>query len=72
MCIRSEGTPFRGEPPLVAYARVLQLGGQAEEGGEGIRHTEELDHDPTSSGGAGIARQPLGKRETVMRSLRDA
>src|SRR5438045_5091425 len=49
---------------------MLQLGGQAEEVGEGIRHAEELDRDPTSSGGAGIAPQPLGKRETVMRPLR--
>jgi hypothetical protein len=46
------------------------LGKHAEEGGEGIGHTEELDRDPASSGSASIARQPLGKRETVMGPLR--
>ena len=70
MSIRSEkhAFPRRAAPRLSKGA--LPLGGQAEEGGEGIRHAEELDRDPSSSGGAGIARQPFGKRETVMRPLR--
>jgi len=58
--------------PLVARARALQLGGQAEEGGEGIRHAAELDRDPASGWGTGIARQPLLPREAVMGALRDA
>jgi len=70
MRIRSEKHAFPRRTALCLSKEVLQLSRQAEEGGEGIRHAEELDRDPTSSAGACIARQPLGKRETVMCPLR--
>src|SRR6266566_5252789 len=70
MRIRSEKHAFPRRTVPRRSEGVLQLGGQAEEVGESLRHAEEPDRDPASSGGAGIARQPLGKRETVMRPLR--
>jgi hypothetical protein len=70
MHIRSEKHPFPRRTALCLSEEVLQLGRQAEEVGEGIRHAEELDRDLASSAGACIARQPLGKREAVMGPLR--
>ena len=70
MCTRSEKHAFPRKTASRLSEEMLQLGGQAEEVGEGIRHAEKLDRDPASGGGAGIARQPLSKRETVMRPLR--
>ena len=70
MHIRLEKHAFPRRIVLCLSQEVLQLGKQAEEVGEGIGHAEELDRDPASSAGACIARQPLGKRETVMGPLR--
>ena len=70
MHIRSEKHTFPRRTTFCLSEEVLQLGRQAEEVGEGIRHAEELDRDPASRAGAGIARHALGKRETVMCPLR--
>lgn len=70
MRIRSEKHAFPRRTALYLSEKVLQLGWQTEEVGEGIRHAEELDRDPASSADACIAHQPLGKRETVMCPLR--
>ena len=70
MWIRSEKARLSEERrPSSAAPGVLRRR-QAEGGGKGIRHAEELDRDLASRGGAGIARQPLCKREAVMRPLR--
>ena len=70
MHIRSEKHTCPRRTAFCLSEEVLQLGRQAEEVGEGIRHAEELDRDLTSRASACIARQPLGKRETVMCPLR--
>ena len=43
---------------------------QAEEGCEGFRDAEQLEDDLTSRWSSRIAREPLLKAETIMRSLR--
>src|SRR5258708_2121677 len=52
----------------VADASSLR-GRQVEKVSEGIWDAEQVDPDWTSRWGTGVARQPLGKRETVMRPL---
>lgn len=41
-----------------------------EEGGEGIRHAEQLDDGSTGGRSTGIAPEPLCPREPIMRPLR--
>ena len=72
MYIRSEKHAFPRRASIRLSSEELQLGRQAEEVGEGVRHTEEPDRDPASGAGACITRQSLGKRKTIMGPLRDA
>ena len=42
---------------------------ETEEGREGLWHPKERDGESTSGRGADITREPLGKREPIMRPL---
>jgi hypothetical protein len=66
MNIRSERNAFPRRAASRLGSRTLPLGGQAEEGGEGIWHPEQGDGRPASCWGTGIACQPLGLREPIM------
>ena len=70
MGIRSERNAFPRRVVSGLGSRRLLLGGQAEEGGEGIWHPEQGDSGPASRWGTGIACQPLMPREAIMRPLR--
>ena len=69
MQIRSERNAFPRRVVSGLGSRRLLLGGQAEEGGEGIWHPEQGDLWPRSGWGTGITCHPLGEREPIMGSL---
>ena len=64
--IRPERNAFPRRATSRLGSRTLPLGGQAEEGGEGIWHPEQGDGRPGSRWGTGIPCQPLGFREPIM------
>ncbi len=66
MNIRSERNAFPRRAASGLGSRTLPLGGQAEEGGEGVWHPEQGDGRPASRWGTGITCQPLGFREPIM------
>jgi hypothetical protein len=70
MSIRSERKSFPKRAASRLVSRRLLLGRHAEEGGEGIWHSEQGDGWSTSRGVTGISCQPLMPREAVMRTLR--
>src|SRR6516165_3961661 len=66
MQIRSERNAFPRRAASRLSRRPLLQGGQAEEGSEGLWHAEQGDGRASGRCITGIARQSLGKRETVM------
>src|SRR5258708_36535736 len=64
--IRPERNAFPRRATSRLGSRTLPLGGQAEEGGEGIWHPEQGDGRPGSRWVTGITCQPLGFREPIM------